>query len=120
MAGRALQTKHLLAALPDSAVLGADLNLAGGRRELAWSLLQSAGFTEGVPSRPPPWRHTFHGVARVLIDYLLFRDPAGIIAHAPVFRLDEHPQDRGPLVFGSDHHPLLAAVHLTTAERTGR
>ena len=121
MAGRALQAKHLLAALrDDSAVLGADLNLAGGRREMAWRLLQSAGFTEGVPSRPPRWRHTFHGVPRVLIDYLLFRDRAGVIARAPVVRLDEHPQDRGPLVFGSDHHPLLAAVHLTTSEDTSR
>ncbi len=122
MAGRALQAKHLLAALrgdstmqstAHSTVLGADLNLAGGRREMAWRFLQSAGFTEGVPSRPPSWRHTFHGVPRVLIDYLLFRDPAGMIAQAPVVRLDEHPQDRGPLVFGSDHHPLLAAIHLT-------
>ncbi len=121
MAGRALQTKHLLTAIrDDGAVLGADLNLVGGRREIAWRLLQSAGFTEGVPSRPPRWRHTFHGVPRVLIDYLLFRDPAGSIAHAPVVRLDEHSQDRGPLVFGSDHHPLLAAIRLTAAEDASR
>lgn len=120
-AGRARQAQHLLASLREGCtVLGADLNLAGGRRELAWRLLQGAGFTEGVPSRPPAWRHTFHGVPRVLIDYLLFRDPAGIIAGAPVVRLDEHPQDRGGLVFGSDHHPLLAAVHLAAAENAGR
>ena len=56
----------------------------------------------------------------IQLDYLLFRDPAGIIAQAPVVRLDEHPQDRGPLVFGSDHHPLLAAVHLTHPNGTSR
>ena len=35
------------------------------------------------------------------------------VAHARVERLDEHPHDRGPLVFGSDHHPLLARIDLT-------
>jgi hypothetical protein len=31
-----------------------------------------------------------------------------------VQRLDEHPQDRGPRVFGSDHHPLVARLDLHT------
>jgi hypothetical protein len=31
---------------------------------------------------------------------------------ARVERLDEHPRDRGPTVFGSDHHPLLARLEL--------
>jgi hypothetical protein len=29
-----------------------------------------------------------------------------------VRRVDENPRDRGPTVFGSDHHPLLAVVEL--------
>jgi hypothetical protein len=34
------------------------------------------------------------------------------VRHATVERLDEHPQDRGPTVFGSDHHPLVARLEL--------
>jgi hypothetical protein len=116
MSGRALQMQQLLTHLRENpTVLGADLNIAGGQRELAWRLLRSAGFSMGVPSIQPTWRHTYHGMPRVLIDYLLFRDPARRIAGARVVRIDEHPQDRGPLVFGSDHHPLLACLHFADA-----
>jgi hypothetical protein len=47
-----------------------------------------------------------------VLDYLLVRDRLGAIRQAVVHRLDEHPQDRGPRVFGSDHHPLLARIDL--------
>ncbi|MEO6057816.1 MAG: endonuclease/exonuclease/phosphatase family protein [Gemmatimonadales bacterium] len=113
VAGRATQTEYLLGRVAgDLVVLGADLNLGRGRRELTWGLLQDAGFATGVPPVTPPWRHTFHALPRLVLDYILVRDRAGRIAHAEVERLDEHPRDRGPTVFGSDHHPLLARVEL--------
>jgi endonuclease/exonuclease/phosphatase family metal-dependent hydrolase len=65
-----------------------------------------------VPPETPRWSHTFHGMPRLVLDYVLVRDRAGHIARAPVERLDEDPRDRGPTVFGSDHHPLLARVEL--------
>lgn len=112
-AGRALQAKHLLASLTDDiVVLGADLNLGRGRSEPAWRLLGEAGFTFGVPASSPPWRHTFHALPRLVLDYLLVRDRSAAVAQARVHRLDEHPRDRGPRVFGSDHHPLLARIDL--------
>jgi endonuclease/exonuclease/phosphatase family metal-dependent hydrolase len=112
--GRAVQTRHLLASTPDDAViLGADLNLGRGRYEPAWKLLGEAGFTFGVPPSVPAWRHTFHALPRLVLDYLLVRDRAGVIGQARVQRLDEHPRDRGPRVFGSDHHPLLARIELS-------
>lgn len=112
-AGRALQARHLLSAIEDdTVVLGADLNLGRGRYERAWRLLGEAGFTFGVPPSLPSWRHTFHALPRLILDYLLVRDRAGAIAEARVHRLDEHPGDRGARVFGSDHHPLLARIDL--------
>jgi endonuclease/exonuclease/phosphatase family metal-dependent hydrolase len=111
--GRALQAQHLLASLAnDTTILGADLNLGRGRYEKAWRLLGEAGFTFGVPPSLPRWRHTFHALPRLVLDYLLVRDRDGIIAEAHVHRLDEHPRDRGARVFGSDHHPLLARIDL--------
>lgn len=112
-AGRKLQIRHLISLLPDETiVLGADLNLGRGRYEPAWRLLGQAGFTFGVPPSIPRWRHTFHALPRLVLDYLLVRDPAGLIRRAEVHRLDEHPRDRGARVFGSDHHPLLARIDL--------
>lgn len=113
--GRAAQAEHLTASLDsDTVILGADLNLGRGRYERAWRVLTQAGFTFGVPPGTPAWRHTFHALPRLVLDYLLVRDPAGIIQQARVHRLDEHPRDRGPLVFGSDHHPLLGRIDLIT------
>lgn len=113
-AGRAVQAQHLLEALGQGTViLGADLNIVRGRTEGTWQALQNAGFTTGVPPVLPTWSHTYHKLPRLVIDYLLVRDAARIVAGARVYRLDEHPLDRGPLVFGSDHHPLLARFDLT-------
>lgn len=112
-AGRAQQTRHLLAGLKeDLVILGADLNLGRGRRERAWRLLADAGFSFGVPPVRPSWRHTFHSLPRLVLDYVLVRDGGGAVAAAEVHRLDENPRDRGPDVFGSDHHPLLARIDL--------
>lgn len=113
-AGRALQARHLVHALRDETViLGADLNLGRGRYERAWRILGEAGFTFGIPPSLPTWRHTFHALPRLVLDYLLIRNPFGVVRRAQVHRLDEHPRDRGPLVFGSDHHPLLAPIDLS-------
>jgi endonuclease/exonuclease/phosphatase family metal-dependent hydrolase len=113
--GRALQAQHLLTSLRhDTVVLGADLNLGRGRYEPAWRLLRDAGFTSGIPASSPTWRHTFHAMPRLVLDYVLLRDASGAVEQARVHRLDEHPRDRGPLVFGSDHHPLLARVDLAS------
>jgi endonuclease/exonuclease/phosphatase family metal-dependent hydrolase len=110
-AGRELQARHLVGAIPhESAVLGADLNLGRGRYERAWRVLNEAGFTFGVPSAVPAWRHTFHALPRLVLDYILVRDRREIIRQASIRRLDEHPLDRGPRVFGSDHHPLLCRI----------
>ena len=112
-AGRALQIRHLLAALQDATVvLGADLNLARGRAELAWRSLAQAGFRFGVPPVLPAWRHTYHALPRLVLDYIMVRDRADAVTDARVHRLDEDPADRGPAVFGSDHHPLLARIDL--------
>ena len=112
-AGRAVQVRHLLTALDeDTVVLGADLNLGRGRAEPAWRSLQEAGFRFGVPPRLPAWRHTYHALPRLVIDYILIRDRAGAVPAARIHRLDEDPADRGPTVFGSDHHPLLARIDL--------
>jgi len=112
-AARGNQMAHLLAALEDpTVVLGADLNLGRGRAERAWRLLIEHGFEHGVPSAPPTWRHTYHALPRLVIDYLLVRNRDGAIRSTALRRVDEDPADRGPDVFGSDHHPLLAFVEL--------
>lgn len=120
-AGRAQQARHLLDAVQDdTAVLGADLNLGRGRYEPAWRLLKGADFTFGVPPTIPAWRHTFHALPRLVLDYILVRDRSGVVVAARVHRLDEHPDDRGARVFGSDHHPLLARIDLEPQRKDSR
>ena len=112
-AGRGLQMAHLLADLGDpTVILGADLNLGRGRAERAWRLLVESGFEPGVPPKLPAWRHTYHSLPRLVIDYILARNRAGVIGSCEVRRVDEDPGDRGPDVYGSDHHPLVARVDL--------
>jgi endonuclease/exonuclease/phosphatase family metal-dependent hydrolase len=112
-AARGNQMAHLLDGLEDpTVVLGADLNLGRGRAERAWRLLVEHGFEHGVPHAIPSWRHTYHSLPRLVIDYLLVRNRGGAIRSARVQRVDEDAGDRGPNVFGSDHHPLLAVVGL--------
>jgi endonuclease/exonuclease/phosphatase family metal-dependent hydrolase len=116
-AGRAVQTEYLLQWLEaETVLLGADLNLARGRAERSWRLLSHAGFNPGVPPMLPSWRHTYHGLTRLLLDYLLVRDGSGLITNFRVQRLDADPQDRGRTIFGSDHHPLLGVVTLGSGE----
>ena len=113
VAGRATQAAYLLQQLPgDFVVLAADLNLGRGRRERAWRLLHEADFRTGVPPVTPSWRHTFHALPRLVLDYILVRDRVERVERAVVERLDESAKDRGPTVFGSDHHPLLAQIDL--------
>jgi endonuclease/exonuclease/phosphatase family metal-dependent hydrolase len=113
-AGRAVQTAHLLAALEtdDPLILGADLNLGRGRAERSWRLLTEAGLRFGVPPGSPRWRHTYHALPRLVLDYILIRDRTGAVRRARIERLDQDPADRGPVVFGSDHHPLLGRIDL--------
>ena len=109
--GRSLQAQHLIEALSDDAVvIGADLNIVAGRFEPTWKLLREAEFYMGVPEQLPNWRHTYHGVPRLLIDYVLVRDRTRAIERASVQRLDEQLLDGGKFVFGSDHHPLLSRI----------
>ncbi len=111
--GRALQAQHLIdALLQDTVILGADLNIVAGKLEPTWRVLRAGGFRMGVPELLPNWRHTYHGVPRLMIDYVLVRDRVGTLSRASVHRLDEQPQDRGKFVFGSDHHPLLSRIDL--------
>jgi endonuclease/exonuclease/phosphatase family metal-dependent hydrolase len=117
--GRELQARHLVASVPDdTVVLGADLNLGRGRYEPAWRLLAENGFTFEVPPSTPPWRHTFHALPRLVLDYVLVRNGRSAVRRAVVRRLDEHPLDRGARVFGSDHHPLLARLDLQPTRTT--
>jgi endonuclease/exonuclease/phosphatase family metal-dependent hydrolase len=119
--GRAQQARHLLEQVQDeTAVLGADLNLGRGRYEPAWRLLEGAGFSFGIPPTVPAWRHTFHALPRLVLDYILVRNGRGVVVAARVHRLDEHPEDRGARVFGSDHHPLLARIDLEPQSKDSR
>ena len=112
-AGRGVQMRHLLQTLTDdTVVIGADLNLGRGRAEPAWRSLQEAEFRFGVPPVLPAWRHTYHALPRLVLDYILVRNRGGLVGGATIHRLDEDAADRGSTVFGSDHHPLLARIDL--------
>jgi endonuclease/exonuclease/phosphatase family metal-dependent hydrolase len=116
--GRGTQAEEVLKQLDRDrlpVILGADLNLARGRRERAYRVFMDAGFRHGVPERAPAWPHTYHRMPRLLLDWMLVRDPESTIAALDIERVDEEPQDRGPYVFGSDHHPLLARLSLVPA-----
>ena len=115
IAGRRAQVRGLLESMRNAdsipRLLGADLNLARQRREPAFRALVEAGFVTGIPAREPGWGHTYHRLPRLLLDWLLVSGNDGI-SRMEVQRLDEHPRDTGPYVFGSDHHPLLARIDL--------
>ncbi|HEU4827934.1 MAG TPA: endonuclease/exonuclease/phosphatase family protein [Gemmatimonadales bacterium] len=112
-AGRLRQAHELIrmlhAGADESHLLGADLNLARQRAEPAFRALRDAGFATGIPARPITWRHTYHRMPRLLLDWVLLATPKGI-DRFEVLRLDEDPRDAGPFVFGSDHHPLVARI----------
>lgn len=112
--GRERQATSLLEAMqPDTdalRILGADLNLVRQRREPAFRALMEAGFVTGIPDPSLRWTHTFHRPPRLILDWLMVRDRAESIASMRAIRLDENPLDRGPYVFGSDHHPLLCRI----------
>jgi endonuclease/exonuclease/phosphatase family metal-dependent hydrolase len=122
--GRGAQAQAVLERLAeagdDPVLLGADLNLARGRRERAFRVFAEAGFRHGVPERPPDWGHTYHRMPRLLLDWVLVRDPVGLIGGLDIERIDEEPLDRGPYVYGSDHHPLLARIHFAPREAGGQ
>ncbi len=112
--GREQQASALLAEMQSDAaairVLGADLNLVRQRREPAFRALMEAGFVTGIPDPSLRWTHTFHRSPRLILDWLMVRDRTEAVAGMQAIRLDENPQDRGPYVFGSDHHPLLCRI----------
>ncbi|HEX2191446.1 MAG TPA: endonuclease/exonuclease/phosphatase family protein [Longimicrobiaceae bacterium] len=112
---RAHQAERLAEAVvrrdaPGGVVLAGDFNTPLGERDPAYRALVGAGL---VPARRSwDWKHTHHGIVRLLLDHVLYHPGGGRIASVEVVRLDEHPRDRGPSVYGSDHHPLLARVAL--------
>ncbi len=114
VAGRGRQAATVVESMhampPGSHVLGADLNLARQRREPAFRTFADAGFVTGVPAVLPSWNHTYHRTPRLLLDWVLMSSHEGAIAASETRRLDEHPQDVGPYVFGSDHHPLVSRL----------
>jgi endonuclease/exonuclease/phosphatase family metal-dependent hydrolase len=112
--GRATQAIALSERLVDIAdqachVLGADLNTPFGGNDPVVTALHARGFADAHRLRR--WRHTLHTPVPLAPDHVLFRSPANRI-HAAVTRIDAHPNDRGPRVYGSDHHPLLARIEL--------
>jgi endonuclease/exonuclease/phosphatase family metal-dependent hydrolase len=111
--GRVAQVNALVDRLRDgrnehSLLVGADLNTQLGLRDPVIRALVNAGMH--AAARIGPWRHTYHGPMKMMLDHLLFRPGRGQITRVRVSRLDERPGDAGWRVFGSDHHPLLAQV----------
>lgn len=119
VAGRGRQSEALVRHLDghprEPQIVGADLNLARGPTEPALRHLARAGFRPGLPAAWPTWGHTYHRWPRLVLDWILARDPGSVLAGVVVRRLDELPDDRGHVVHGSDHHPLLARVELAPA-----
>lgn len=112
--GRAAQARELgrmLSSVGGSVVLGADLNSVLGMSDVAIRELVAAGMHPA--RRVGSWRHTYHTRLPLLLDHVMFRSDDHHIRQVEVVRLDEAPHDRSPTVFGSDHHPLLAAVELS-------
>jgi endonuclease/exonuclease/phosphatase family metal-dependent hydrolase len=116
-AGRVAQISTLaerLRTLGGDVIIGADLNTPLGRRDPAITALVQAKYHPAI--RVHQWRHTFHGPLRLLLDHMFWRSE-GRIESVHVERVDETASDRGPRVFGSDHHPLLAHVQLASPAR---
>jgi endonuclease/exonuclease/phosphatase family metal-dependent hydrolase len=115
-AGRAAQAAAFADALKRLAhddagvVIGGDMNSYLGLRDPAIRALVEGGFRHS--QRLGSWRHTFHGPIRLMLDHVLFR-PGAVLQGVQVRRLDEG-LDRSRRIYGSDHHPLLAVVHLTS------
>ena len=92
-------------------LIGADLNSYFALREPSLKNLRDAGFVR-VP-HVPRRTHTFHAApVKMLLDHILLRAGTRTIKSVHVMRLDENSRDRGPRVFGSDHHPLLASIRI--------
>jgi endonuclease/exonuclease/phosphatase family metal-dependent hydrolase len=115
--GRLLQASALGRQLAEewgadqSVVLGADFNSYLGAREPMFADLYRSGFVRLAHNGRT--RHTFHARGlRMLLDHILIRTTQSSIAAVQVTRLDETKSDRGPMIFGSDHHPLLARIEL--------
>ncbi len=115
---RAHQAERLAEAVvrrdaPGGVILAGDFNTPLGERDPAYRALLGAGL---LPARRVwEWKHTHHGLVRFLLDHVLYHPGGGRVAAVEVLRLDEHPRDRGPAIYGSDHHPLLARVTLGEA-----
>ena len=115
---RAHQAERLAQAVvrrdaPGGVILAGDFNTPLGERDPAFRALLGAGL---LPARRLwEWKHTHHGLVRFLLDHVLFHPGGGRVAAVETLRLDEHPRDRGPAIYGSDHHPLLARVTLGEA-----
>jgi endonuclease/exonuclease/phosphatase family metal-dependent hydrolase len=112
---RAHQAERLARAVverdaPGGVVLAGDFNTPLGERDPAFRAMVAAGLRPAA--RRWAWTHTHHGLVRLLLDHVLYHPGEGRIGSVEVVRLDEHPRDRGRIVFGSDHHPLLARVAL--------
>jgi endonuclease/exonuclease/phosphatase family metal-dependent hydrolase len=102
--GRAAQAEWLMERLPPAraAVLGADLNtwVRGGRESAARLLMPHYPSTPAA--HPPGPTHVSHLILRGRLDYLFARVQGG--------RMTSY--ERVPALYGSDHYPLLAWIHL--------
>jgi hypothetical protein len=112
--GRSAQAASLCHRLTDLGedcdhVVGADLNTPFGGRDPAVRALRVCGFSDA--QRVGRWRHTLHWPVPLAPDHVLFRSPRDRF-RVTVARVDADAADGGRRVFGSDHHPLFARVHV--------